>query len=115
MAVSIVVLLCTRELTIIIICANAFIFFLKESSVGTETAVSAEITEITESTQSTECAESTECTGYLQQIFPSKSREELAEIMASSSSLQEATNRLLDAESILFERGTLPIIFEVNL
>ena len=49
MAVSIVVLLCTTELTIIIICANAFIFFLKESSVGTETAVSAEITEITES------------------------------------------------------------------
>lgn len=45
----------------------------------------------------------------LQQIFPSKSMEELAEIMRSSSSLEDATNRILDCihlETILLERGT---------
>ena len=44
----------------------------------------------------------------LQQIFPSKSREELTEITWSSSSLEEATNKLLDsmhAENALQQIG----------
>ena len=87
-------------------CVIIHFSFLKESS---------ESTEITERIESTVCNESNESTECLQQIFPCKSREELAEIMRSSSSLEEATNRLLDAENILLERGMLPIIFEVNL
>ena len=95
-----------------------FFSFLKVSSVSTEVAESAEITEITEGTECTEyteCTERTErtesteiteSTESLQQIFPCKSRDELAEVMRSSSSLEEATNRLLDAQNILFERGT---------
>ena len=45
----------------------------------------------------------------LQQIFPSKSREELVEITRSSSTLEEATNKLLDsmhAENPFQQRGT---------
>ena len=44
------------------------------------------------------------------QIFPSKSREEVVDILKSSASLEEATNRILDcsnAEDILKERGAL--------
>lgn len=43
----------------------------------------------------------------LQQIFPSKSREEIADVTRSCSSLEDATNRLLDcmhAENILQQR-----------
>jgi len=97
---------------------NFFFSFLKVSSVSTEVTESAEITEGTECierTKRTESTEITESTESLQQIFPCKSRDELAEVMRSSSSLEEATNRLLDAQNILLERGTLPIIFEVNL
>lgn len=44
----------------------------------------------------------------LQQIFPPKSMEELVEIMRSSSTLEEATNKLLDsmyAENPFQQRG----------
>lgn len=54
----------------------------------------------------------------LQQIFPSQSTNELAEITRSSSSLEDATNRILDdinSETILLERGTTQIHFTVYL
>ena len=44
------------------------------------------------------------------QIFPSKSRDDVAEILKASSSLEEATKRILNcsyAETILNERGAL--------
>ena len=44
------------------------------------------------------------------QIFPLKSREEVVDILKSSASVKEATNRILDcsnAEDILKERGAI--------